>query len=61
MSSGNYVPPAIRGVEILKRDEKMRLLSIPTVSDRIAQTVVRNLFEKQVEPDFHPDSYAYRR
>ena len=61
MSSGSYVPPAIRGVEIPKRDGKMRLLGIPTVSDRIAQTVVRNLFEKQVEPDFHPDSYAYRR
>ena len=61
MSSGSYLPPAIKGVEIPKRDGKMRLLGIPTVSDRIAQTVVRNLFEKQVEPDFHPDSYAYRR
>ncbi len=38
----------------------MRMLGIPTVSDRIAQTVVRNIFEKQVEPFFHPDSYAYR-
>jgi RNA-directed DNA polymerase len=46
MSSGSYVPPAIRGVAIPKRDEKMRLLGIPTVSVRIAQTVVRNLFEK---------------
>jgi hypothetical protein len=37
------------------------LLGISAVYDRIAQTVVCNLFEKQVEPDFHPDSYAYRR
>ncbi len=61
LSSGSYFPPAIRGVEIPKRDsKKMRLLGIPTVSDRIAQAVVRNHFEKQVEPYFHPDSYAYR-
>jgi RNA-directed DNA polymerase len=61
ISSWSYIPPAIRGLEILKRDGKMRLSDIPTVSDRIAQTVVRNPFEKLVEPDFYPDSYAYRR
>lgn len=61
LSSGSYFPPAIRAVEIPKRDGKMRQLGIPTVSDRIAQTVVRNHFEKQVDPHFHPDSYAYRR
>ena len=62
LSSGSYFPPAIRGVEIPKRDSnKKRLLGIPTVSDRIAQAVVRNHFEKQVEPIFHPDSYAYRK
>lgn len=61
LSSGSYFPPAVRAVEIPKPDGRMRQLGIPTVSDRIAQTVVRNNFEKQVEPSFHPDSYAYRQ
>ncbi len=61
LSSGSYFPPPIRGVEIPKKDGKTRQLGIPTVSDRIAQAVVRNRFETQVEPYFHPDSYAYRR
>ncbi len=62
LSSGSYFPPAVRAVEIPKKDGKTtRLLGIPTVSDRIAQTVVRNHFEIQVEPHFVPDSYAYRQ
>lgn len=61
LSSGSYFPPAVRSVEIPKPDGRMRQLGIPTVSDRVAQTVVRSHFEKQVEPYFHPDSYAYRQ
>jgi hypothetical protein len=33
---------------------------VPTVADRIAQTVVRRYLEPGVEPSFHPDSYGYR-
>lgn len=61
LSSGSYFPPAVRAVEIPKRDGKKRLLGIPTVADRVAQTVVRNHFEELVDPHFHPNSYAYRR
>lgn len=61
LSSGSYFPPPVRGVEIPKKDGKLRLLGVPTVADRIAQTVVRNQFESFVEPHFHPDSYAYRK
>jgi len=60
MSSGSYFPPPVRAVEIPKKDGGIRVLGVPTVSDRIAQTVVTMVLEAQVEPIFHPDSYGYR-
>ena len=35
-------------------------MGIPTVADRVAQTVVKQRLEPQLEPHFHPDSYGYR-
>ena len=60
MSSGSYFPPAVKAVEIPKADGKTRILGIPTVGDRIAQTVVKMQLEPIVEPKFHEDSYGYR-
>lgn len=60
MVSGSYFPKAVRGVEIPKKNWKVRLLGIPTIEDRIAQMVVRNRFEPRVEKIFLPDSYGYR-
>ena len=60
MSSGCYFPPPVRAVDIDKKDGGLRRLGIPTVSDRIAQMVVKICLEPDVEPFFHPDSYAYR-
>src|SRR5690625_3102031 len=61
MSSGSYFPPPLKGVEIPKpHSDGARLLGVPTVADRIAQTVVATHLEKRVEPLFHPDSYGYR-
>ena len=60
MSSGTYFPPAVRGVEIGKDGGGMRLLGVPTVADRIAQTVAARVLEESAEPVFHPDSYGYR-
>ncbi len=60
LSSGSYFPPPVRAVEIPKRDGSSRTLGVPTVADRIAQTVVRSYLEPDVEPVFHEDSYGYR-
>ncbi len=60
MSSGSYFPPAVRYVDIAKSDGKTRRLGIPTISDRIAQMVVKMYSEPMIEPHFHPDSYGYR-
>jgi RNA-directed DNA polymerase len=60
LSSGSYFPPPVRAVQIPKRDGSPRVLGVPTVADRIAQTVVRLVLEPGVEPYFHQDSYGYR-
>ena len=61
MSSGSYFPPPVRAVEIPKpHGAGMRMLGIPAVSDRVAQTVVARHLMRRVEPVFHPDSYGYR-
>jgi RNA-directed DNA polymerase len=61
MSSGSYFPPAVKAVPIPKKSGGERILGVPTVSDRIAQTAVTLLLEPILEPVFHDDSYGYRR
>ena len=61
LSSGSYFPPPVRAVEIPKRGGSgVRMLGVPTVADRIAQTVVAMSLEPLVEPHFHSGSYGYR-
>jgi len=60
MSSGSYFPAAVRLCEIPKSDGKVRTLGIPTVTDRVAQMVVKMILEPKMDPKFHQDSYGYR-
>ena len=60
LSSGSYFPPPVKRVAIKKRHGGSRPLGIPTVSDRIAQGVVKAYLERELERHFHSDSYGYR-
>ena len=60
LSSGSYFPPAVRAVPIPKKAGGERILGVPTVCDRIAQTAVVLALEPELERVFHPDSYGYR-
>ena len=60
MSSGSYFPPPVRAVSIPKKTGGQRILGVPTVADRVAQMVVKQLIEPDLEPIFLADSYGYR-
>jgi group II intron reverse transcriptase/maturase len=60
LASGSYFPPAVKEVEIPKKDGKVRKLGIPTIGDRVAQMVVKDYLEARFEKIFSPNSYGYR-
>ena len=60
MGAGSYFPPPVRAVPIPKKSGGMRILGVPTVADRVAQTVVKMVLEPMLEPVFDRDSFGYR-
>src|SRR5438093_238003 len=61
LSSGGYFPAPVKAVEVPKpHGGGVSVLGVPTVADRVAQTVVAMELEKVVERKFHPCSYGYR-
>src|SRR6201998_4970863 len=60
MSSGSYFPPPVRAVSIPKKSGGQRILGVPTVADRVAQMVVKQVIEPNLDSVFLADSYGYR-
>jgi RNA-directed DNA polymerase len=60
MESGSYFPPPVKAVPIPKKSGGTRILGVPTVADRVAQTVVKATLEPMLEPVFDANSYGYR-
>ena len=53
MSSGTHFPPPVKAVAIPKPRGGTRMLGVPTVADRVAQTVVALTLEPRTESIFH--------
>ena len=60
LASGTYMPERVRRVGIPKSGGNFRMLSIPTIRDRVVQGALKLILEPIFEADFQPGSFGYR-
>ena len=58
--TNTYRPLPARKKEIPKEGNKVRILSIPCIRDRVVQGALKLILEPIFEADFQPGSYGYR-
>ena len=60
LTQGSYRPMPNRRKGIPKEGGKLRILSIPSIRDRVVQGALKLILEPIFEADFQPGSYGYR-
>ena len=60
LNASNWKHQALRQIPIPKKNGKVRMLKIPTISDRAWQCLVKYALEPAHEATFHARSYGFR-